>query len=98
MVGKKGKIYTFYVPCLLLHNEYLLFIVNMSSEGTSIHARKRILSSQSHERSNKSRHLQYQQNKDVINGRRRAAYKRKTSEVTLQNDSIVPVSVIVWAI
>jgi len=61
----------------------------MSSEGTSVRTRKRTLSSQSHERSNESRHLRYQQNKDAINERRRATYNRKTSETTPQNDSIV---------
>jgi len=34
--------------------------------------------------------LWYRQNKDAINEHRRAAYKIKTSEGTLQNDSIVP--------
>ena len=68
----------------------LLFIVDMSSEGTSKQIRKINLSPQSRERSNESRRLQYQQNKDAINESRRATYNRKTSEATLQKNSIVP--------
>jgi len=34
--------------------------------------------------------IMYQQNKDAMNEHRIAAYKRKMSEGTLQNDSIVP--------
>ena len=45
----------------------LLFIVDMSSEGTSKRTRKRNLSPKSRERSNESHHLRYQQNNDAIN-------------------------------
>ena len=62
----------------------------MSSEGISVRSRKRTLSSQSRERSNESHHLWYQQNKDVMNEHRRAAYKTKMSEATLQNHFIIP--------
>ena len=68
----------------------LLFIVDMSSQGTSMRTRKRTLSSQSHDTSNESRHLRYQQNKDAINEHKRATYNIKMSEVTLDNDFIIP--------
>ena len=62
----------------------------MSSEGTSMRARKRTLSSQSHERSNESCRLRYQKNKDPINKHRRDTYNRRTSEATLENYFIIP--------
>lgn len=68
----------------------LLFIVNMSSEGTSKCARKRNQSPASHDKSNESHHLRYQQNKETINEHRRATYHRRTSEKYLQNYFIIP--------
>ena len=63
----------------------LLFVVDMSSEGTSKRTRKRNLSPASRDRSNESRRLRYQKNKDTINEHRRAIYHRITTRTTLQN-------------
>jgi len=89
MVGKiTYTLFMFHVYDSIMN--ILLFIVDMSSEGIGMCTRKRTLSSQSRERSNESRRLWYQQNKDAINECRRATYNRKTSEATHQNDSIFP--------
>ena len=68
----------------------LLFIVDMSSEGTSKRTRKRNQSPASRDKSNESRRLWYQQNKGTINEHRRARSHRRTTETTLKNDFMVP--------
>ena len=68
----------------------LLFVVDMSSEGTSKHTRKMNKSPASRDKSNESRRLRYQQNKDTINEHRRAKYHRRMTETTLQKDFMVP--------
>ena len=68
----------------------MLFTVDMSYEGTSKRTRKWNLSPESHDRSNESRCLPYQQNKDTINEHRRATYHRRTTESTLQNNFMIP--------
>ena len=55
----------------------------MSSEGTSKRTRKRNSSPASRDKSNESRRLRYQQNKDTINEHRRAKYRRRTTETNL---------------
>ena len=68
----------------------LFFVVDMSSEGTSKRTRKRNKSPASRDKSNESRRLRYQQNKDTINEHRRAKYRRRTTETTLKNYFMVP--------
>ena len=68
----------------------LLFIVDMSSEGTSKRTRKRNQSPTSREKSNESHCLWYQKNKITINEHRRDTYHRRKSETTLKNDFMIP--------
>ena len=63
----------------------LLFLVDMSSKGTSKHTRKHNMSRASRDRSNESHHLRHQQNKDIINEHWRDTYHTRMSETTLQN-------------
>ena len=51
---------------------------------------KRNQSLASHDKSNESCRLPYQQNKDIVNEHRRATYHIKMSEKTLQNDFMIP--------
>ena len=62
----------------------------MSSEGTSKRTRKRNKSPALRDKSNESRRLRYEQNKDTINEHSRAKYRRKMTETTLQKDFMVP--------
>ena len=58
----------------------------MSIEGTSKRITKRTRSLTTCERRNEIRRLQYQQNKDAINERRRALYHTRTTQNNIQND------------